>query len=213
MPGIRVPSSRVLGRLIVVSGPSGAGKTTVLRGVFQRCRLPLVASVSATTRAARPGEIDGKDYHFLSNEEFELRRKRGEFLECFEVFGRGYWYGTLSSEVTSGLAAGKWVVLEIDVQGALAVMQRHDDVISIFIQPGSRQELERRLRGRKTETEEAIQRRLEQADQELALADRYRYRVINDDVDRAVLETCNILTQESEADRDARRASGRGNRK
>ena len=81
-------------------------------------------SVSATTRPPRPGETDGIDYHFLSDEEFQLRRQRGDFLECFEVFGQGHWYGTLRSEVTTGLAAGKWVVLEIDVQGALAVMQR-----------------------------------------------------------------------------------------
>jgi len=194
----------VPGRMIVVSGPSGAGKTTVLRGVFAKCRLPLVASVSATTRAMRPGEVDGKDYHFLSSDEFEIRRKKGEFLECFEVFGRGYWYGTLLSEISSGVEAGKWVVLEIDVQGALYLMQRHDDVISIFIRPSSRGELERRLRGRGTETEEAIQRRLNQADRELALADRYCYQVVNDDMERAVEEMCSILTQESEADRNAR---------
>ena len=192
------------GKLIIVSGPSGAGKTTVLRGVFQRCRGPLVASVSATTRPPRPGEVDGRDYHFLSGEDFQLRRKKGEFIECFEVFGRGYWYGTLASEVTSGLQAGKWVVLEIDVQGALAVMQRYEDVISIFVRPSSLAEIERRLRGRGTESEEAIRRRLQEADQELALAHRYRFQVVNDDVDQAVEEICNILTQQSEADRDAR---------
>jgi len=148
--------------------------------------------------------VDGKDYHFLSSDEFEIRRKKGEFLECFEVFGRGYWYGTLLSEISSGVEAGKWVVLEIDVQGALYLMQRHDDVISIFIRPSSRGELERRLRGRGTETEEAIQRRLNQADRELALADRYCYQVVNDDMERAVEEMCSILTQESEADRNAR---------
>ena len=85
--------------------------------------MPLVRSVSATTRPPRNGETDGVDYHFLSDEEFQLRRKRGDFLECFQVFAQGYWYGTLRSEVTTGLAAGKWVVLEIDVQGAQAVMR------------------------------------------------------------------------------------------
>ncbi len=186
-----------------MSGPSGAGKTTVLRRLFERCRLPLVASVSATTRPPRPGETDGVDYHFLSDEQFAARRERGEFLECFEVFGRGHWYGTLSDEVTTGLEAGKWVILEIDVQGALSVMQSRDDAVSIFIRPESADEIERRLRGRATEAEEAIQRRLQQAHGELALADRYRYQVINDDVERAVQEICDILTQESEAAEDA----------
>ncbi len=192
------------GKLVIVSGPSGAGKTTVMRGVFRQSALPLVASVSATTRAARPDEVDGIDYHFLTEEEFDARRKRGDFLECFELFGRGYWYGTLQSEVTTGLEAGKWVVLEIDVQGALAVMQRYADAVSIFVRPSSIEELQRRLRNRGTETDEAIQRRLQQANRELALADRYRYQVINDDIDQAVREICDILTQESEADRDAR---------
>ena len=117
-------------------------------------------SVSATTRPPRNGEIDGVDYHFVSDDEFQCRRKRGDFLECFEVFGHGYWYGTLWSEVTTGLAAGKWVVLEIDVQGAQAVIERFADAMTIFLRPSSREELEHRLRGRGTETEEAIQRRL-----------------------------------------------------
>ena len=152
------------GKLVVVSGPSGAGKTSVMQRVYQTCRLPLVRSVSATTRPPRDGESDGVDYHFLSDEEFQLRRKRGDFLECFQVFTQGYWYGTLRSEVTTGLAAGKWVVLEIDVQGALAIVGRFPTAITIFLRPGSRKELERRLRGRGTETEEAIRCRLAQAD-------------------------------------------------
>jgi len=192
------------GKLIIVSGPSGAGKTTVLRRVFQSSLAlgigPLASSVSATTRPPRTGEVDGVDYHFLTKEQFDELRKRGEFIECFEVFGRGYWYGTLKEEVSTGLKAGKWVVLEIDVQGALAVMQSYPDAIAIFVRPGSIEELERRLRGRGSETEEAIQRRLQQANQELSLADRYDYQVVNDEVDRAVQEICHILTQESEAD-------------
>jgi len=188
------------GRLVIVSGPSGAGKTSVLRKVFEQSRLPLLASVSATTRPPRPGEVDGVDYHFLSEREFHSHRERGNFVECFEVFGRGHWYGTLREQVLSGLQAGKWVVLEIDVQGALAVMQEYPRAISIFVEPESLDELERRLRGRKTETEEAIRRRLAQARWELDRADRYRYRVVNanGEMDRAVREICDILNQESE---------------
>jgi guanylate kinase len=186
------------GKPVVISGPSGAGKTSVLRLVFERCRVPLGRSVSATTRPPRPGEVDGQDYHFITDEEFKLRRERGAFVEYFQVFGHKYWYGTLRSEVTTGLEAGKWVILEIDVHGALAVMRQFPETISIFLRPSSREELERRLRGRGTENEESIQRRLAQADAELAAAGNYKYQVINDDLDRAVQEICDILTQDWE---------------
>jgi guanylate kinase len=192
------------GRLVVVSGPSGAGKTTVMKRVFQSCGLPLVQSVSATTRPPRPGEKNGIDYHFLRPEDFAALKQRGEFLECCEVFGRGHWYGTLRSEVTTGLAAGKWVVLEIDVQGARAVAAQYPDAITIFIRPGSTEELERRLRGRATETEEALRRRLEHASWEWSQASGYRYVVINDQLDRTVENICQILNQELEVKRDAR---------
>ncbi|MCC6126301.1 MAG: guanylate kinase [Pirellulales bacterium] len=189
------------GKVVIVSGPSGAGKTTVMRRVFEKCPLPLRHSVSATTRPPRAGELDGRDYYFLAPEDFDARRKRGEFLECFAVFGRDYWYGTLWSEIRKGFAAGEWVVLEIDVQGALAAMERFPDALSIFIRPGSFAELEKRLRGRGTESEEALERRLERAKHELKLADRYRHQVINDDLDRAVAEICDILTSEREKKR------------
>lgn len=181
-----------------MSGPSGAGKTSVMQRVFETCRVPLARSVSATTRQPRNGEKDGVDYHYLSDEEFTKRRRGGDFLECFEVFAQGHWYGTLRSEVTTGLTAGKWVVLEIDVQGALAVMQAYPDAVSIFLRPSSRAEIERRLRGRGTETEDAIQRRLARADSELALADHYQHQVINDNMDQAVQDICRILTSEWE---------------
>ncbi len=186
------------GKLVVFSGPSGAGKTTVVRGVLQQCRLPLVLSISATTRPPRPAERDGVDYHFLSEQQFHTRRRRGEFLECFRVFDGGHWYGTLKSEVDAALAAGKWPVLEIDVQGALAVMERHPDALTFFIQPGSAKELERRLRGRATEDEDAVRRRLACARDEIALADRYRFQITNDRVDHAVDQICHILNQEAE---------------
>jgi guanylate kinase len=187
------------------------GKTTLLERVFQCCEVPLVRSISATTRPPRQGESDGIDYHFLATEEFETRRRRGEFIECFQVFESGYWYGTLRSQVAVGLQAGKWVVLNIDVQGALAVMAQFSDAVTIFVRPGTVDELQRRLRGRATESEEAIRQRLQQAPRELALADRYGYQVINDDMQRAVEEICTILTQQWKAQQNDRRTAGRSN--
>jgi guanylate kinase len=184
------------GRLIIISGPSGAGKTTLIKRLFDEFP-ELVASVSATTRAPRPGERDGVDYHFLTPEEFARRRRAGEFLECFEVFGRGTWYGTLAGEVAPSLAEGKSIVLEIDVQGAMAVLERYPQAVTIFVHPGSLDqslaELERRLRRRGTESEDSIARRLEAARRELALANRYRYQVVNTDVETAVREICDII--------------------
>jgi len=183
------------GKLIVISGPSGAGKTTLLKRLYACCPRPLAPSVSATTRPPRPGEKDGVDYHFLSREEFARRRTAGEFLECFEVYQRGDWYGTLKSEVAPSLANGKWVVLEIDVQGTLAVLEHYPDALTIFVRPRSVEDLERRLRDRGTESEAALQRRLEVARRELSFIDRYRFQVVNDDIDRAVRELCEILNQ------------------
>jgi guanylate kinase len=182
------------GQLIVFSGPSGAGKTTVLRQVLSRCPW-IVASVSATTRAPRPNEIDGVNYYFLSPEEFARRKAAGEFLECFEVFGRGHWYGTPQSEVTPRLAAGISVLLEIDIEGMLAVTAKYPEAVTIFVRPKSVAELERRLRARGTESDEAIARRLEVAQREMEYQDRYRYVIVNDTVEDAVEEICNIFAQ------------------
>lgn len=179
---------------MIISGPAGAGKSTVVRRLVEECDLPLRLSVSATTRPPRPGEENGVDYHFLTPEQFDRRRKAGEFLEYKEVFGLGHWYGTLRSEVTTGLNEGKWVILEIDVQGALTAIEQYPEAITVFLHSGSLEELERRLRGRKTESEESIQRRLAVARQELELIDRYRHEVVNHDVRQAVQDTCDILT-------------------
>jgi guanylate kinase len=185
-------TSPSLGRVIVISGPSGAGKTTLLKLLLARCER-LVPSVSATTRSPRPGEVNGRDYHFLSRGDFERCRQAGEFLECAEVFGGGDWYGTLKDEVAPRLMAGKWVVLEIDVEGTRSIVAQYPDAVTIFVRPENLNELERRLRSRGTETETAIERRLEVARRELSFADMYRYQVTNQTVDKAVDEILNIL--------------------
>jgi guanylate kinase len=181
------------GKIVVFSGPSGAGKTTLVRQAMSESSLPLALSVSATTRPARPGEVDGQDYHFLAPEDFQRRRNQGEFLESCEVFSGGDWYGTLMSEVTPSLEAGKWVVLEIDVVGARSVRERFPDALTIFVRPPSLDELESRLRNRDTESDEAINKRLRAARRELDGADEYRYQVVNDEIDRAASEIRDIL--------------------
>ncbi len=187
------------GRLIIISGPSGAGKSTVVRKLLTQCELPLVLSVSATTRSARPEELDGVHYFFLTKDEFIRRQSAGEFLECKEVFGRGHWYGTLRDQVATGLNAGKWVILEIDVQGATAILENKSfDPISLFIHPGCMEELEKRLRLRKTEDDNAIATRLETAVHEMRYLHRYQYEIINGSVDVAVAEICQILKDQKE---------------
>ena len=180
-------------RLLLLSGPSGVGKKTVLQRVFAESGLPLMMSVSATTRKPRPGEVDGEDYYFLSLAEFESKRLAGEFLECFEVFGTGTWYGTLRKIVEEGLAADQWIVLEIDVKGARKVKEQFPSAMTFFIEPKNIDVLRERLLGRGTETEEAMQRRLTTAIEELQHADEFEHRIVNDDLDTAVHELIALL--------------------
>ena len=128
-------------------------------------------------------------------EEFQRRREAGDFLECCEVFGRGHWYGTLFSEVRPSPGDQKWVILDIDVDGAEKVRGRFPDAPTIFLRPGSEEDLERRLRARGTESAEAIERRLEVARRELARADQYEFQVVNDTVERAVEQISEILAK------------------
>ncbi len=189
-----VPASPPPGRVVVISGPSGVGKTTILRRILHD--LPqLVPSVSATTRPPRAGERDGVDYHFLRPDDFERRRAAGEFLECCRVYGRQHWYGTLADEVAPRIAAGKWVVLEIDVEGTLSILDRYPAALTIFVEPADPEQLGERLRGRGTETPEAMARRLEVAHRELRESHRYRHRVVNDDVGAAVAAIERILAE------------------
>lgn len=177
-------------KLFVISGPSGAGKGTLVTRVRER-RSNMGLTVSATTRAPRKGEVDGVNYFFLTREEFDRRVANGEFVEWAEVHGN--CYGTLVSEVTSKLASGASLILEIDVQGALQVKERFPEAVLIFIKPPSLEVLRERLVGRGTETPETIELRMANAADELALADRYDDVVVNDDLDRATDELVRVL--------------------
>lgn len=170
------------GRLIIISGPSGAGKGTLVDALV--ARVPDVCvSVSATTRAPRPGEVDGVDYRFLSSAEFESRLVAGEFLEWAEVHGNRY--GTLRADVEQRVARGCTVVLEIDPQGAEQVKSLMPEAVLIFIVAPSLEELERRIRARGAETDEQVRIRLATAVREMQLVDSYDFVVENDDIHRA----------------------------
>ena len=165
------------GVLFVFSGPSGVGKGTLKAKLFEEFADRIAYSVSATTRGPREGEVDGKDYFFITRQEFERRVKNNEFLEHAEFAGN--CYGTPRAYVEKLLDSGMNVVLEIDVQGALQVMKSMPECVSVFILPPSFEELEHRLRGRGTETEEKVRERLETAKRELPYAPQYDYQIVN----------------------------------
>ncbi len=183
-------SSNGPGRLFVVSGPSGAGKGTVVRRALLR-RPDIVLSVSASTRPARPGERSGVDYRFLSEEEFLAMRDRGEFLESAKVYG--HYYGTPRQPVEAALQAGRDVIVELDVQGAQSVRRAVPDAVLIFIEPPSLDELWTRLRGRGTDESATIRARMQAAYEEMKKKGLYDHIVINDDVDEAVEALLRIL--------------------
>ena len=177
-------------RLFVLSGPSGAGKGTILARVREE-RPELGLTVSAATRKPRTGEVDGVSYHFMSEERFLELVSQGAFLEWANVHGNHY--GTLYSEVDKCLSRGQSVFLEIDVQGAFAVREKRPDAVLVFVEPPSIEELERRLRGRGTESEEAIRLRLANARHEMELAGRYDARIVNDSLEGAVSELLALI--------------------
>jgi guanylate kinase len=180
-------------RVFVITGPSGVGKGTLIRGLMER--LPqLELSVSATTRSPRPGERDGVDYHFLSNEQFKRHAQAGEFVEHADYAGRRY--GTLRSELERRVAAGAPVVLEIEVQGARQVRAAMPEAVQVFIAPPSLDALRTRLIGRGTDGSEEVERRLAVAGQELAAREEFAHVVVNDRLEDALGELVAIVAAE-----------------
>ncbi len=185
--------NRETGSLLVISGASGVGKSTVIAQLLRR-RDQLYFSVSWTTRAPRPGETDGVNYHFTDRADFEARIAAGDFLEHAEYVGN--YYGTARSQVEQKRAEGFDVLLDIEVQGAAQVKKNSPDAVSVFIVPPSMTELEKRLRERGTDSEEKIKGRLARAREEVREAGGYDYIVVNDRVEAAVDELLAILTAE-----------------
>ena len=181
------------GRLFVITAPSGAGKTSLIDALM-RADPSLKLSISYTTRAPRPGEKDGIDYHFVEDAAFVAMRERGEFLESAEV--HGYRYGTSKRVITEALERGEDMILEIDWQGARQVRRVYPDCVGIFILPPSVEELERRLRSRAQDSEAVIQRRLANAREELDHAQEFDYRIINKDFDAARRELARVIAIE-----------------
>lgn len=179
-------------KIIIISAPSGAGKTTIVKQVLKD--IPQLAfSISATTRNPRKGEIDGRDYYFLSVDEFQKRIKNNEFIE-YETVYEGLIYGTLSSEVERITKAGRYPIFDVDVKGGINIKQKFGkQALSIFIKPPSREELERRLRGRGTDEEDVIRKRLERAKEELEHTRQFDKVIVNDKLEEAIEETEKII--------------------
>ena len=179
---------------IILSSPSGGGKTTIARMLLAR-RSDVGYSISCTTRPPRAGEIDGQDYHFLSREEFEARRAQGAFAESAEVHGK--LYGTLKSEVQRVFAEGRHAVMDIDVQGARQLIAAFPESVLVFLLPPSAETLLARLTGRNSESRDAVLRRLTGARDELAAVGAYQYVVVNDDLERAYTQVSAIVDAET----------------
>jgi guanylate kinase len=182
------------GLLVVLSGPSGVGKGTVRKALFELEGHDLVYSISMTTREPREGEVEGEDYYFVSREEFEQRIKDDGFLEYAEFVGN--YYGIPKDKVEEQMEQGKEVVLEIEIQGALQVREKAKDAVFVFIAPPTKEALYRRLLRRGTEDPETIQRRMDKAEREFPLAHKYDYIVVNDEVTNAADRILAIIRAE-----------------
>ena len=179
---------------VILSSPSGGGKTTIAKALLAR-RQDIGYSVSCTTRAPRAGEANGKDYYFLTEQEFVARRAKGDFAESAQV--HGLWYGTLRSEVEKVLGSGKHVILDIDVQGAAQFRRSFPQAVLVFVLPPSSESLLERLRERGTENAAQLTRRLQSAIAELKAVPEYQYVVINDELERAVQRVAGIIDAET----------------
>lgn len=181
------------GKLLVFSAPSGSGKTTIVRIILNKYK-ELDFSVSATTRKRRENETDGKDYFFISEEEFKKKIDAQEFIEWERFYD--YYYGTLKSFVDDEIDSGKSVVLEVDVNGAVNIKKNYPSAVLIFIMPPSFEELKNRLINRSTETESDLKKRIERAEYEFTYKDKFDYVVINDKLEDAVNKVCEIIEKE-----------------
>lgn len=181
------------GKIIILSAPSGTGKSTVIARLMQMPDLHLGFSISATSRAPRQGEQDGREYWFISDAEFCRRIEAGEFVEYEEVYA-GTHYGTLKSEVERVTDSGRNLMMDIDVKGGVNVKQIYGDrALSIFLMPPSLDELERRLRGRATDSEETIRKRLDKAEYEISFAPKFDTCVVNDDIELATAHVAQLI--------------------
>ncbi len=177
------------GKIIIISAPSGCGKSTIINAINDRQRVDLKFSVSATNRSPRPGEVDGVNYYFLTDEQFRQHIADNDFVEFEEVYP-GRFYGTLKSEIDRRLNQGENIVLDIDVCGGVNVKKLYpDNSLSIFIKPPSIEALRDRLTGRGTETEDSLRQRLDRAEYELSFLPRFDCAIVNDDLDKAVTDT------------------------
>lgn len=194
------------GRLIIISGPSGSGKSTICRRLLEDGRFKW--SISATTRKPRPGEVGGREYHFLTRQEFEEGMRRGDFIEYAEVSGN--LYGTPKEKLLQELDKGNVLIAEVDVQGGMNLMRAFPQAISIFVEPPGLDTsiLEERLRKRGKDDEKTIKERLALAPQEMEVRSRYKFQVTNDSVERAVAEIRNIIEQKLRKDRKAAEVLG-----
>lgn len=182
----------VQGKTIVVAAPSGAGKTSIVRGLLAKHDF-LAFSISATTRNKRPHEIDGKDYHFFTNEEFHKKVNNGDFLEYEEVY-KGTFYGTLLSEINEIWSANKQIIFDVDVEGALTIKEKFGkDCLNLFIKAPSLYALYERLKNRNTETEASLQKRIKKAEKELKYQHQFDKIVINDDLEIAINDASKLV--------------------
>ncbi|MEH6304929.1 guanylate kinase [Olivibacter sp. CPCC 100613] len=181
------------GKLIIFSAPSGAGKTTIVKWLLEKFNDKIAFSISASTREPREGEVDGKDYYFITKEEFLHRIAKKEFVEFEEVYS-GTFYGTLRAEIERIWTEGKAVIFDIDVIGGLHLKKKFEDnALAVFVQPPSLNVLIERLRGRGTDTEEKLKERIEKAGKELAYAEKFDIILKNDDLDKACQEASELV--------------------